>query len=310
VTPRSVRVSLALLVAVSLLGTSAAARADEKSCVAASENEIALRKQLKLRAALEQLAICGAPGCPAEVRVECDQRAVQLNAALPTLVLGATDAAGNDLSAVTVTLDGAPFATRLDGRALPLDPGDHALHFEAPGCVPVDKTIVAREGEKERRVSVVLGAVPPVAAAIAPSPAPTAPGPPGPVLEPTPPVSTWSSRKTLALVSAGVGVAGVGAGAVFGLMASSAWSTQQADCKSTASCTNRAGAASAHSQMETAGAVSSVAFAVGAVGLVGGIVLWLTAPSGATASASRAKWRFDPMMGPQAGGLMMSGGFQ
>jgi hypothetical protein len=62
--------------------------------------------------------------------------------------------------------------------------------------------------------------------------------------------------------------------------------------------------------METAGAVSSVAFAVGAVGLVGGIVLWLTAPSGATASASRAKWRFDPMMGPQAGGLMMSGGFQ
>lgn len=134
----------------------ARAAADADACIAASESEIGLRKDERLRAALEKLAICAAPTCPQEVREECGRRAVALNAVLPSLVVAATDEAGNDLAAVIVTVDGAPFATALDGRPLPIDPGSHVLRLEAAGHPVVEKTIVVREGERERRIGVVL----------------------------------------------------------------------------------------------------------------------------------------------------------
>ncbi len=302
------------LLALAVLGASATgtkpARADAAACIAASETEVGLRKQLKLRAALDQLSVCSAPACPAEVKAECDRRAADLNAALPTVVLGATDAAGNDLSAVTVTLDGAPFASALDGRALPIDPGNHTLHFQAAGKAPVDKTIVAREGEKARRVSVVLA----VAAATSVVATGAATAPPSAVAPEAPNTpSSWSTGKTLALVSWGVGVVGVGVGTAFGFIANSDASTQRADCSATTGCTNRQGALDAHSSSLTAGNVSTAMFIVGGVGVVGGIVLWLTAPKGATqekAPATTTGWRFDPMLGTQGGGVMMSGRFQ
>ena len=79
------------------------------------------------------------------------------NALLPSMVLRATDAAGNDLAGVTVTLDGVALPTGLNGRAVPADPGTHTLRFEAAGRPPVDKTVLLAEGEKDRRVSVVIG---------------------------------------------------------------------------------------------------------------------------------------------------------
>ena len=57
------------------------AYADDAACFSASENGIGLRKQQKLRAALQQLVLCTAPSCPAEVKAECDRRVVELNAA-------------------------------------------------------------------------------------------------------------------------------------------------------------------------------------------------------------------------------------
>jgi hypothetical protein len=302
------------------------ARADTAACIAASEAEVGLRKQQKLRAALDQLSVCSAPACPAEVKAECDRRAAELNAALPTIVLGATDAAGNDVSAVTVTVDGAPFATALDGRALPIDPGNHTLHFQAAGRAPIDKTIVAREGEKARRVSVVLGAagatsaVAPVAgvapvATVAPveGAAPASP-PPAAAQGPKTP-STWSTGKTVAVVSWGVGAVGIVVGALAGAKANSDASTQKTDCSSAGDCPNHAGAESAHSSSLSAGNLSTAMFVVGGVGAVAGTVLWLTAPKGGAEKAPAPApvttgLRFDPMVGPQGGGVMLSGRFQ
>jgi hypothetical protein len=289
-----------LLVLGLLGGAPRVAHADEAACIAASEQEISLHKDKKFRAALDQLALCSAATCPPDISGECARRIQALNAAMPTLVLAATDPAGNDLVGVTVTLDGAPLPDALGGRAVPVDPGSHTLHFEAAGKPPVDKTIVAREGEKDRRVAVVIGASANAATA-------------APQASPAEQASTWSTQKTLALVAGGVGLVGIGLGAGFGAAALSDWSTEQNDCKSKQSCTNPSGAESAHSSVETAGAVSTAGFIVGGVGLAAGAVLWFTAPrnpeKGAPPASGTATLRVLPLVGPRAEGLGLWGRF-
>jgi hypothetical protein len=57
---------------------------------------------------------------------------------IPTLTVSVTQSPPG----LTVTLDGAPF--KLDA-AVPLDPGTHRLHAEAPGAAPRDQEVVATE---------------------------------------------------------------------------------------------------------------------------------------------------------------------
>jgi hypothetical protein len=305
-------------VVVGLLAASASgareARADELACITASENEVALRKQLHLREALQQLVVCSAPECPAVVKAECDRRLHELNDAVPTVVLAATDATGNDLANVAVTLDGVAFASVLDGRALPLDPGAHTLHFAGPGGASLDKSIVAREGEKGRRVTVVLGApapAVPVAVPVVTGTAPTVP-----VAEPTPKGASLGAQRTLAVVAASVGVLGVGVGSVFGAVALSDASTQRSDCPtSQTTCAKAAAAQSAHDSSVTAGNFSTAMFVVGGAGLATGAILWLTAPKRASAEPKEAAVglldvRLDPVVGPQGAGAFVSGRFE
>jgi hypothetical protein len=128
-------------------------------CLAAAESSLALRSQHKLRDARAQLLICSAPSCPADVRAECIRRVAEINAALPSVVFEAKDGDGNDLVEVTVTMDGQPLADRLDGPALVVDPGVHSFVFEASGQPAVRKQFVIREGDKDRRERITLGAV-------------------------------------------------------------------------------------------------------------------------------------------------------
>jgi hypothetical protein len=296
-TPRRLRgvPLVAALVGVALTGAPSA-HADVAACVAASENEVGLRKAGKLRDALQQLVICAAPSCPTEISTECKRRSRVLNAELPTVVLSAADGAGNDIAAVTVTLDGAPFATKLDGLAVPIDLGTHVLHFESPGKPSADKTVVIHEGELGRRVSVVLGA--------------QANGASG--AQPT--VGAWSTNKTLALVSGGLGVVGLGVGSVFGILSFSEASTAKSDC-TTAACTpaGHVSAESEHSTASTAGTVSTAAFVIGGAGLVAGVLLWFTAPKGETGPSTAptvAGVSFEPNVSTRGGGMMLSGSFR
>jgi hypothetical protein len=284
--------SFSLVVVAALVGaaTTSVARtgwADDAACIAASENEVALRKEQHLKEALKQLVACGDPSCPAVIRAECNRRTIAINAAIPTIVLAATDPAGGDLAAVTVTVDGAPFASSLDGRSLAIDPGSHTVRFESPGREPVEKTLIVREGEKERHLNVVL------------TPAAAAAG-----------SSTWSTSKTLALVSGGVGLIGIGVGAAFGAMASSEWSTQQKDCGSSAACPNHPGAVSAHDSTETDGAVSTAMFVVGAAGVAGALILWFTAPKAEKRPAAPLALHFLPSVGPGGAGMTLGGTFE
>jgi hypothetical protein len=283
------RVALVAASFLACLGAPRWAHADDASCIAASESEVGLRKQDKLIESLVQLALCAAPACPIEVRSECNRRLVRVNTAMPTLVLRATDDAGNDLLAVTVSLDGAPFATSLTGRATSLNPGSHVLRFEARGKVPLEKTLLVAQGEKDRRIVVTLldaHAAAPVVVAPAPSPS-VAPVPPRPVVpvspietpEP-PPTSHGDGRRTAAYVLGGVGLGGIVAGGVFGGLAFSKWSSAKGECNGGGSnpCAHNTNSAATNDQ-QTAGtfadASTGLLIAGGALAATGVVLVLL-----------------------------------
>lgn len=272
--------SLVVLIAASLGVVTVApvtALADDAECIAASEKSLALRKQGKLHDALGQLAVCAASACPDEVKAECAKRIDAVRADMPTLILAAKDAAGNDLSAAKVTMDGAPLAGALDGQAITLDPGEHTFTFTIAGQPPLEKKLVLRQGEKDRHESVVLGP-----AAIA-----TPPPLPPPLPPPPPPPSSWSTGKTLAIVSAGLGVVGVGLGVVFGAYAQSSQSREKSDCSASACWSYPQGVEDYNTaQKDATGA--TIAYAAGGALVATGVVLWFTAPKSSGAAAPSA----------------------
>jgi hypothetical protein len=142
-----------------IVGPPAARAADPTTgeCLTATESSLNLRNAHKLRDARSKLLICSASSCPADIRTECVRRMAEVNAAIPGIVFDAKDAAGNDLVAVTVTMDGHTLTERLEGTAISIDPGPHKFAFATTGQPRVEKQFVIREGEKNRRERILFG---------------------------------------------------------------------------------------------------------------------------------------------------------
>ena len=129
------------------------ARADDTSaCIAASEAAQTLRDAHSLLEAREKLALCTRDVCPGPIRQDCIDLRAKVDAAMPSVVLRAKNAHGDDVTEGRVLCDGAPLATVLDGKAIAIDPGQHVLRVELPGEAPVERKIVVGEGEKDRLV--------------------------------------------------------------------------------------------------------------------------------------------------------------
>jgi hypothetical protein len=286
----------AVVVAVVLTAPAPARAADPTTsdCLGANESAISLRGQHKLRAARAQLLVCAAPSCPADIRGECTRRVAEVNAAIPTIVFEVKDASGNDMSAVKVSMDGQPLAERLEGTPLSIDPGVHTFAFETTGQPKVEKQLVIRQGEKDRRERVTVGGTAAVVTtATAPAPAATPATPPATLASAEPPPaqpetaslstgqpSKLGPQKIGAIVAAGVGVIGVGLGAVFGLQSMSKHKDADAACPG--QCADQNGV-DLWNSARSAGNASTVAFIVGGVGLAAGAALWFTAkPSRST----------------------------
>ncbi len=242
-----------LFIVAMLVSTAGFARADDTACVNAAEKSLALRKQGKLQDALKELATCADPACPQEVKDECTQRVAQVDAAIPSIVLGAKDGAGADLESVVATMDGQPFLTKLDGRAIRLDPGEHVLRLTTPNGDHVERTIVVREGEKERRETFTIGAV---------------------VAPPSKP-SFWTSGRAIATATTGVGIVGIGLGAWFGAFALSSQSQEHGDCSSP-NCRKYLQSVADYNTAETDALASTLSFIAGGVLAATGVILWLT----------------------------------
>jgi hypothetical protein len=289
------------LLSVPLLTLATSARAADptkQECIDANEKSGPLRQAGKLREARASLLRCSAASCPGVVRDDCIAGATRLEQAVPTIVFVAQDASGTEISAVKVTMDGQPFAEKLDGAAIEADSGEHVFGFATATGTTVEKRLILHEGEKNRRELVALGGT----GAAPPAPSTTTPGTTAPPATPEPATAgTWTGQKKIALVVAGVGVVGLGVGAVFGLLAHNNWEQAKTDCGASCGVTSTAQseADSAHSQAT----ISNVLFGVGAAAVVTGAVLWLLAPSG----GSTATARVTPLLGPNVAGLAASG---
>ncbi|APR77930.1 Hypothetical protein A7982_03277 [Minicystis rosea] len=189
-----------LLLGAAVALISATAGADEKQqCLSSYVDAQTLRNQKKLTDAHRALLSCARDACPKEISADCTTWLREVDASFPTVVFDARDADGRDRLDVRVTLDGQPFLEQIDGHAKNIDPGVHVFRYEAAGALPVEDRVAIREGEKNRRLSVVLKKTISTQLPPAPPPPPSRPIP------------------TLAIVFGGLTLAGAGVFAGFGL---------------------------------------------------------------------------------------------
>lgn len=173
---------------------------------------------------------------------------------------------------VEVTRDGTLLDPAVLSTPIPVDPGEHVISAAASGKRAWNTRVTV--GDNADRVSVSV----PI---LADDPTPTVTAPELPDTGGNRPAdqardgSDGSTQRTLGIIAAAVGVAGVATGAVFGIKAASTWSDAKKSCEVT--CDDRARTLS--QEAAQSGTISTVAFIAGGVGVVAGAVLWFTAPS-------------------------------
>jgi hypothetical protein len=148
--------NIAAVAAVLSVAASASAEPSPRECIAAADRGQSLQRQHKLIYAREALRTCAATTCPSEVQRACIQWLDSADKAQPTLAFSVTTAGGDDIPDVRVTVDDQPFVSKIMGAAVEIDPGEHTFHFVAPGYEPLTRKVVIVEGEKTRRVKVIL----------------------------------------------------------------------------------------------------------------------------------------------------------
>jgi len=282
-----------VFVALALLAAPARA-SDKAACLEAASNGQTLRDAHKLVAARDQFRACAAAACPGVVQSDCARWLDAVERALPTVVVGARDRSGHDLVDVTVSVDGHPFVSRIDGHAVPIDPGPHSFHFEAADGSAADDRRVIPEGEESQSVIAVLGmAAPLVNVGATASPSGTLGGSPSPPMP----------LRTTGFAVGGVGLAALAAGAVLGLLASGAKNNYENECG--ASIGAPPGACSAqgirdHDAARTKATLSDAFFIGGSVVAAAGVTLVLITPRTGAA---------ETHLTAGAGGLSVGGRF-
>ncbi len=184
------------------------------------------------------------------------------------------------------------------GLALPVDPGEHVLEVSAPGKTTWSgKVQVASNGSAARFAvpaldDVAVAVAPTAAPAIAPASTDAAP-------------AKGQSQRTMGLVAAGVGVAALGVGGIFGLMSMGKGSDADdpARCDSNNQCD--ADGIELRKDARSLGNLSTVFVIVGAALGAGGAALFFTAPKDAPRAA------FAPVVLPGGGGgFSVNGSFR
>ena len=141
---------IALLLACICVLESAPVRADRESCIAAHEAAQLMRLRGRYTAAREQLLVCVQSSCPALISDDCIANLKEVDASLPSVVFAVVDDQARDLADVQVYANDTLLTQRLDGRAIPLDPGVYTLRFTAPGYLDGSLRVTIHEAQKQR----------------------------------------------------------------------------------------------------------------------------------------------------------------
>jgi hypothetical protein len=204
---------------------------------------------------------------------------------------------------VTIKRDGVALLEASWGTSIPIDPGQHTVEATSPGTKPWSKTIDLPLGAGSVTVT-----VPALESGGATAPVPAA----APASDQAAPPRSGGWQRPAAFVAGGVGVAGLVVGTVFGLKAKSKQSDSEAYCGpgDMTICSPQGG--QLIDEAKKAATISTAGFIVGGVGIVGGVVLYLTAGSGSkNAGAGDAKRAFAvvPSGGRNSDGVLVQGTF-
>jgi hypothetical protein len=269
------RCALALALAFALVSSEARGQERER-CVSAFDQGQMHRLRGELRAARADFVTCASDTCAAPLRKDCAQSLSDVEADLPTVVLGARDVEGHDVVPTAIYVDDELVATQ-EGRALAEDPGPHTIRFEHPPDAPLVERVVLRMGDHNREILVTFGrpderppapveTPQPPALAAAPQPLPRADRPMG-----------W------VLGTGGLGLAAIGVFAYFGLAGSFEKSHLLSTCAPACS----------HDQVSRVRSdylAADVSLGVGVVALgVAGYLWWLAPPKAGTFTVAPSK---------------------
>jgi hypothetical protein len=125
------------------------------------------------------------------------------------------------------------------------------------------------------------------------------------VVTPAPTGSDGSSQRTVGIVVAGVGVVGIAVGSVFGVMALSKNDDAKRLCPQS-TCTSADGY-KANDDAKSVATIATVAMIVGGAALVGGAVIYFTAPRASAEKSADTRVRVAPMVAANGGGLLLGG---
>lgn len=213
-----------------------------------------------------------------------------------------TVAVGSDVPpGLVVQLDGTALPVDQWGTEQAIDPGHHVVTANAPRRKPWTGTVDI--GPEHDVQTVTIGVLVPEApdAPAQPLPASSPPAPEATVPTESSDTSTPGAWKRPAgWVVGGVGLAAVGAGAVFGVLAITKSSDAKSKC-SPSSCTNPA-AVSENQDARTAATISDVAIGAGAAALAVGVFFLVTAPP---AEAQSTALRVVPLVGREHAGAAL-----
>lgn len=232
-------------------------------------------------------------------RAEWEKLARSRAAALEPKLSRLTITAPAAVAGLEIKRDGVGVSQAALGTALPVDPGEHAVEASAPGYAPFSAKVVVGPNADKKEVAVPSLTPAPKGAADPNAGGTVTPPPPPP---PRPPESdSGSGTKTIGLVVAGVGVAGLAVGGVTGLMAMSANDDAKKLCPNDGACGSRDGV-DKNDEAKTFALVSTVGFVAGGALLAGGAVLWLTA-----GPSKKGNVQIAPIVGATDGGLLVRG---
>ena len=219
-------------------------------------------------------------------RPEWVKRGKEMAAALaPTLsTLTVVVAKSSRIDGLEVTRDGQPISAAEWGVKVPIDGGEHTIEAHAPGHETWTTHVSAPPKSGALTVNVPALVVRTV---VAPPPAP-----------PTPHDSTkpqkGGTQRTLGVVLGAAGVIGLGLGGGFALNAMSKHNAAKKDCSADETRCGPQGLANYDSANKSAD-VATIAFIAGGALLVGGVVLYLTAPRGTVTTSALLRspgWTF------------------
>ncbi|HXI56984.1 MAG TPA: hypothetical protein VNO55_13045 [Polyangia bacterium] len=132
----------------------------------------------RLREAKDLMMKCASASCGSFLLHACTSRYTQLDADIPSVVPLVADGSGQPLADVQVVMDGQLLTDKLDGHALPVDPGRHEFSFIVRGENIDTQTLLIATGQRNRPLSTALPATGEAShrkstvAAAAPPPAP------------------------------------------------------------------------------------------------------------------------------------------